>query len=195
MDAKELLDVLSTAFKKEEGTNNYKLISVVTDEITELTDTFDDTKKAHFIDDASGNNLENLAQLFNVRRNADETDMHFRARIKVQYRKYIAHATHKEIKDICAAVLETTTARIEITDNYPATFSLEVFISDLENAELSEAEFKTIAEEIKPAGVRIVTFKMGTFECLEIGGSHDTAKAYNNLANANPDGGTYSGFL
>lgn len=208
-----LIPVLSTAFQKERNSNNYKLLGTVTvlREIElvgygdngyglipwggSLEDIPRGVKEAHWIDYASGKNLENLAQLFNIRRNTDETNMHFRARIKVQYQKHAAHATHKEIKDICATVLKTTTARIEITDIYPARFNLKVFTSDLEDAELSEAEFKEIIGEIKPAGVRITSFRIGTFECLEIGGSHDASKAYNNLADANPDGGTYSGFI
>jgi len=212
MKIDSLVSVLSTAFQKEKTSNDYKLLSTVLREL-EIVGYGDDgygqppwgggiedillrVKEAHLIDYASGKNLSCFAQIFNVTKNASETDAHFRMRIKLQLQKHISHATTDEIKLICATILYTNTSRILIEDVYPAAFDMTIHQQDLVTGGLSSADFKTLVEEIKSAAVRIDTIKqLGTFEHMGIDDSSNIMKAYNDTENSNPNGGTYAGLI
>jgi len=212
MKIDSLVPVLSTAFQKEKASNNYKLLGTVLREL-EVVGYGDDgygyalwgggiedilrrVKEAHWVDYASGKNLEYYAQPFDITRNAEETDAHFRMRIKLQYQKHISHVTIDEIKLICAAILYTNTLRVLIEDIYPASFDITIYQQDLTTGGISGADFKILANEIKPAAVQITTLKqLGTFEHMGIGDTSDSTKGYNNIANSNPNGGTYAGLI
>lgn len=212
MKIDELVPVLSTAFRKEQDTNNYKLLGTVLRELEivgygdngygqppwggGLEDVLRLVKEAHWIDYATDTSLEHIAQLFNITRDAGETNEHFRMRIKLQYQKYVSHATIDEIRRICAMILYTTTSRVLIEDDYPAAFGMTIHQQDLAASAISLADFQVLIGEIKPAAVQITTINyLGTFECRGIGDSSDATKAYNNIADANPGGGTYAGII
>jgi hypothetical protein len=155
-------------------------------------------KSAHFVDYAAGKNLEYLGELLNTRRLSGETDEHYRARLKAQFRQYTSSATVKELKEIISTVLSTQTDRATIKETWdtePASFDVWVFLQDLEAAGITVDEFKDILDSVKPAGVRLTAKKWGTFECKSAGEPSDATKGYNDLANSNPDGGTYAGLL
>ena len=214
MKTDELVPVFSTAFQKEKNSNNYKLLGTVMRELEVagygdngygeapwgggLEDILRRVKEAHWIDYATDTNLEYFAQLFSITRNISETDTHFRMRIKLQYQKYISHATIDEIRLICATILYTATSRVIIDDIYPAAFSITTHQQDLDASEISVENFEILVGEIKPAAVRIAAIHyLVAFECKGIGdpfwAGSDSTKAYNNIANANPGGGIYAG--
>jgi len=212
MKIDDLVPVLSTAFKKEQDSNNYKLLGTVLRELEAvgygddgygqppwgggLEDILQRVKEAHWINYASGKSSEHFAQLFNITRNAGETDMHFRMRIKLQHQKHLSHATIDEIRAICAVILYSTTSRVLIEEGYPAAFDMTIYQQDLAASGVSATDFKTLMNEIKPAAVQISILKqLGTFEYMGIGGASDSTKGYNNIANSNPNGGTYAGLI
>ena len=134
---------------------------------------------------------------FNVRRLQNETDEHFRARIKLTFSLLKCTTTVNELKEIIAAVLNTETNRIRVKDDYnePAYFDVWVWLQDLSNAGITDEELKTMLQTIKPAGVRLEVKKFGTFEYRSASDVSDPTKGYNDLANSNPDAGTYAGLL
>lgn len=198
MAVDELIKLLSTAFRKDKDSNNYKLLSVVDSEFSNIEQTINDIKNAHFVDYASGKSLDYIASLFNVRRKLNETDEHFRARIKFAFAKITNMATLNDIKEIIAAALKTKTNRIVVRDKYsiePALFEIWLWLQDLTAAGLTLDEFQELVKAIKPAGVRVKAYQRGTFTHRSIGEASDPSKAYNDLANSNPDAGTYAGLL
>jgi len=198
MAVDELISKLSTAFNKSPDSNNYKLLEVIDSEFQNIEQVIEDIKNAHFVDNATGKSLEYLAQLLNTSRLSGETDEHFRARLKTQFRRYANSTTIKELKEIVSAVLGTLTTRVainELWDYEPASFDVWVFLQDLEAAGITVDELKEILDSIKPAGVRLTAKRFGTFEYRTAADISDPTKGYNDLANSNPDAGTYAGLL
>jgi len=198
MAVDELIKLLSTAFRTDQDSNNYKLLKVIDSEFTNIEQTINDIKNAHFVDLAEGKSLDYIASLFNVRRKHNESDDHFRARIKLAFSKISDMATINDLKEIIAVTLQTETSRIKIEDRYdlePALFYLYIYLQDLNNSGLTLDEFRTLIKVIKPAGVSVKTFQLGTFTYRSIGETSDPAKGYNDLSNSNPDAGTYAGLL
>jgi|Deesub1362A_J573_1020465.scaffolds.fasta_scaffold00761_31 predicted nucleotidyltransferase component of viral defense system len=198
MAVEDLVSKLSTAFNKMSDSNNYKLLSVIDSEFQNIEQTIGDIENAHFVDFATGKNLDYIGQLFNVSRRQNETDEHYRARIKITFSKLTDIATIKDVKEVVAATLNTETSRIEVRDLYdlePAYFDIWVFLQDLNNAGLTVEELKDLLQAIKPAGVRLEAKQYGTFTPRSSSDVSDSTKAYNDLANSNPNGGTYAGLL
>lgn len=198
MAVDELIRLLSTAFRKDPDSNNYKLLKVVDSEFSNIEQAINDVKNAHFIDFATGQSLDYLASLFNVRRQLNETDDHFRARIKFAFSKITNMATIDDLKEIIAAALKTITGRVVVKDRYdfePAFFEVWIWLQDLNNAGLTLDEFRELLNAVKPAGTRFQAYQQGTFTYRSANDISDPTKGYNDLANSNPDAGTYAGVL
>lgn len=195
MAVDELIKLLSTAFRKDPDSNNYKLLKVIDSEFSTIEQTISDIKNAHFVDFATGKSLDYIASLFNIRRKLNESDEHFRTRIKLAFSKITNTATINDIKEIIAATLNTTTDRVVVKDDYPAAIQLWLWLQDLNNAGLTLDELKELLKAIKPAGVGLSAFQQGTFTYRTAGETSDPSKGYNDLANSNPDAGTYAGLL
>jgi len=198
MAVDEIIKLLSTAFRKDADSNNYKLLSIINSEFQNIEQIINDIKNAHFVDLAEGKSLEYIASLFNVRRQQNETDDHFRARIKLAFSKISNMASINDVKEIVAAALQTKTSRVRVKDRYdfePAFFELWIWLQDLNNAGLTLDDFQELIGVIKPAGVKVKAYQQGTFTYRSASETSDPTKGYNDLANSNPDGGTYAGLL
>ena len=198
MTADRFVKLLSTAFSKDQDSNNYKLLKVVDSEFSNIEQVIRDVKNAHFVDYAFGKSLDYIASLFNLRRRQNETDDQFRTRIKLAFSKISNMATIDDLKEIIAASLNTKTNRVRIRDRYdlePALVGVWVWLQDLNAAGLTLDEFRELIKAVKPAGVRILAYQSGTFTYRSIGETSDPTKGYNDLANSNPDAGTYAGLL
>ncbi|AIY89880.1 hypothetical protein [Geoglobus acetivorans] len=198
MAVDELVKLLSTAFRKDPDSNNYKLLKILDSEFSNIELEAENVRNAHFVDYASGKSLDYIGQLFNVRRQQGETDEHFRARIKIAFSKLTEMTTIKDIKEVVASALKTKTSRVRVLDRYdiePALFEVWVWLQDLNNAGLTIQELKDLLQAIKPAGVRLDTKQFGTFTYRSINDVSDPTKGYNDLANSNPNAGTYAGLL
>lgn len=214
MAVDDLIKLLSTAFRKDADSNNYKLLEVIDSEFQNIEQTINDIKYTHSIDLATGKSLDWFASLFNVRRKQNETDDHFRARIKLAFSKIADMATINDIKEIVAATLQTKTSRIRVVDKWnvePAYFDVWVWLQDLNNVGLTVEELKDLLQAIKPAGVRLDAKQFGTFTYRSASETSDLSKAYSGTFigfgiggygsnryggdNTNPDGGTYAGLL
>jgi len=198
MAVDKLVRLLSTAFRKDPDSNNYKLLKIIDSEYSNIEQAINDIKNAHFVDLATGKSLDYIASLFNVRRKQNETDDHFRARIKLAFSKISNMATINDIKEIIAAALNTKTSRVRVRDRYDleaALFEVWIWLQDLNNAGLTLEEFQELIKAVKPAGVQVKAYQQGTFTYRSIGETSDPTKGYNDLANSNPDAGTYAGLL
>ncbi|ADB58526.1 hypothetical protein [Archaeoglobus profundus] len=198
MAVDKLVRLLSTAFRKDPDSNNYKLLKVVDSEFSNIEQVVNDIKNAHLVDFATGKSLDYIASLFNVRRKQNETDDHFRARIKLAFSKISNMATINDIKEIIAVALNTKTSRVRVRDRYDlevALFEVWIWLQDLNNAGLTLEEFQELIKAVKPAGVQVKAYQQGTFTYRSIEETSDPTKGYNDLANSNPDAGTYAGLL
>ena len=198
MAVDQLIKLLSTAFRKDSDSNIYRLLKVIDSEYSNIEQAINDVKNAHFVDFASGKSLDYLATLFGILRQVNESDEHFRARVKFAFSKISDMGTINDIKEIVATTLNTTTSRVVIKENpdYEAAyFEIWLWLQDLNSAGLTVDEFQELVKAIKPAGVRVVTYQQGTFTYRSVSETSDPTKGYNDLSNSNPDAGTYAGLL
>ncbi len=198
MSADRLIKLLSTAFRRDPDSNNYKLLKIIIEGFDELEQVLEYVKNTHFVDFAQGKSLDYIASLFNIRRKQNETDERFRARIKLVFSSLKNCTTINELKEIIATALKTETSRVKIRDKWdlePGFFEVGVFLQDLNNVGLTIDEFQNLIQAIKPAGVRVRTYQVGTFTYRSISEISDPTKGYNDLSNSNPDAGTYAGLL
>ncbi len=197
MAVDKLVRLLSTAFRKDPDSNNYKLLKIIDSEFSNIEQAINDIKDAHLVDFATGKSLDYIASLFNVRRKQNENDDHFRARIKLAFSKISNMATINDVKEIIAVALNTKTSKVRVRDRYDsvALFDVWIWLQDLNNAGLTLEEFQELIKVVKPAGVRVKAYQQGTFTYRSIGETSDPTRGYNDLDNSNPDAGTYAGLL
>lgn len=193
MGAKSL-KYLSTAFNKDG--NVYKLVKIIDDAFDDLVNELEDVRKAHFVNHATGRNLDAIASCLTVVRIQNENDNRFRVRIKLEAAKVTNNATINEIKQIIATALQIGTSRVKIKEtDISAMVKVFIWHNDLEKAGISIEEFKDLARLIKPAGVKLLLIEQGTFTYRSAGQENDPTKGYNDLNNSNPNAGTYAGLL
>lgn len=186
----------TTPYNTEIGGNIDNLMLLTAAPIAEMSDVMDDVVKSHQLSEATGHSLDLWGSLFQVLREVSETDDHYRARLLSYSVLYRRSATPQQMVSSCADVLGVETSRITLSDSAnPATFSMTVFLSDIEDAGLSLGEYATIMNVAKAGGVALSLLSAGSFECKAVAGAHDPDKGYNNIADANPDGGVYAGLI
>lgn len=186
----------TTPYYTDDGGNIDKLMQVVSSPVAELSNTTDDIIAAHQLSEATGHSLDLWGNLLQVVRDTGETDAHYRARLLSYSVMYSRSATPQQMVSSCADVLGVESSHIVLSDSSsPATFSMTVFLSDIEDAGLSLPEYVSIMNVVKAGGVLLSLLSAGSFECKAIAGAHDLYKGYNNIADANPDGGLYAGLI
>lgn len=193
---RRLVRRLPSAYTRREGSNFYKFFSVV--ETSAEESAIAAVRDAHVVNRAFGKSLENIGQLLNVRRWQGETDEHLRTRLKIAGATATCTATVEDVRRVVAVALQVPTSRIRVKERHdvePAYFDVWVYLQDVVNAGLTVEELKDVLRDVKPAGVALSTKQLGTFTCRSASESSDPAKGYNDLANSNPDGGTYAGLL
>jgi hypothetical protein len=186
----------TTPYYTEDGGNIDKLMQIVATPINELSDTTDDIVSAHQLSEATGHSLDQWGNLLQVLRTTGETDAHYRARLTTQLLIYRRSATIQDMVSSCANVLGVNTDRVSLTDGTsPASFNMKAFLSDIVAAGLSLPEYSDMMSSAKSAGVEMTLTAEGSFEYKSVAAGSDLTKAYNNIANANPNGGRYSGLI
>ena len=186
----------TTPYYTESGGNIDKLMHVFATQITEVSGVADDVVTSHQLSEATGHSLDQWGNLLQVLRTTGETDAHYRARLTTQLLIYRRSATVQDMVSSCANVLGVATDRVSLTDGTsPASFSMKAFLSDIVAAGLSLPEYSNIMSSAKAGGVAMTLTAEGSFECKSVAAGHDSTKAYNNIANANPNGGRYSGLI
>ena len=97
MSADRLIRLLSTAFRRDPDSNNYKLISIIADRFDKLENVLEDVRKSHFVETAQGISLDYIAKLFNMHRWKDESDDDFRTRIQAKMRTCLSCGTKSDL--------------------------------------------------------------------------------------------------
>jgi|Deesub1362B_J571_1020462.scaffolds.fasta_scaffold00525_8 hypothetical protein len=194
-----LVKRLSSAYRREQGSNNYKLLSIPAQELDQIEAELQNILNAHHVDYATGKNLDNLGKLFNCKRLTGESDAHYRARLKTQMQRYTSSATINNVKQVVATILGKPTSRVKVTEDFSggkyAHFDVWVWLQDLNDAGITVQDLKDLISEIKGVGISVETYQQGTFTYRSAAETSDPAKGYNDLLNSNPDAGTYAGLL
>jgi len=122
MSAERLIKLLSTAFRKDRDSNNYKLLKVLTEGFDEIEEQLEFIKQMHSLETAYGNSLDHIAALFNIRRRQNETDEELRYRIILERMKQLSCGTKQDIIDVLKFIGLSEIQIKEPPNEDPATF-------------------------------------------------------------------------
>lgn len=113
---------------------------------------------ARHIGDAAGEQLDKLGRGFGIRREQNESDERYRARIKGTLIAGRSDGSFDDIADAAAEILGTETTNVALDADYiasPGQCTLTVQQSDLDDSALTASDVSTILEDVVLAGHRI----------------------------------------
>lgn len=153
------------------------------------------------IEEATDAQLDKIGSFLQLKRNTGESDPHYRGRLKVQLRKFLGSGTVDEIKETAAILLDAELEDIQILEDFDteyARFQIGVWQDDLDDAGVTDSEFRSFIDEVRGAGIRTDEFVRGTFTYRSeqdfIDGTNDPGKGYYD-PNDSIENGTYAGLL
>lgn len=175
-------EVMKSIYPTATGTNWDKVLELILDEHKRELEVINDIISGRFIDEADGEQLDMIGEMWQVYRRRDEDDGHFRARIKVQLPRHTSRATIEEIKNVTETLLQTDSERVLVDENFHPRYTEDDFsdselpsdwdtmtadqqrdwLHDQEDAETWEqARFDIVIEEIvfHTAGVTIEEYE------------------------------------
>ena len=189
---------LPSTYNKDPASNNYKFLSIFSNEHEDIADTISDIKSAHFIDSSTGMSLDNIGVLLQTFRETAETDAHYRIRLKTMWARYIGSGTIQDVLDIVAAMLSVESNRIEVIEDFVgiyANFDVWVWLQDLTDAGITASDLNDLLDAVKGAGISVAAHAYGTFTARGALDANDSTLGYDDIAHTNPNGGTYSGII
>lgn len=149
---------LLTPIHIEPSTEFEKLNCSLKSQLDRISSEVQDIAQAHDIDNAEGQHLDFFGNLVGITRNENESDDHFRQRIKINGRVTVSSATTDEIMELSILALEsdfdTIDFPIDLATN-PAQFDVEAPSSVVSDAVLTESEIETEVGKALPAGHRL----------------------------------------
>lgn len=95
-----LVKRLSSAYRKDQGSNLYKLMLAISQELDEIEQAIEQVRDSHFVELASGKSLDMLAKIFNIKRSAGESDEDLRGRLQVELQRYLSSGTLSDIRNV-----------------------------------------------------------------------------------------------
>lgn len=132
-------------------------LAAIASEIDDHDGSIDDILVEKFVESATGEQLNKLAEFYQVQRRTGEPLESFRARIKSALRSQITSATLGEIRDVVAVLLEVETADVDVDEPYdlePMHINLDV-ADQLDQVEMTAAEFIDTVDDMVAVGVSI----------------------------------------
>lgn len=100
----------------EEGEKWNALLTILASEFDEHDQALADVRDAKFVNSASEEELEALAELFELNRQTNESIAEFRARVKVALRSQTTSATLSEIREMIAVLMGIDRAAIDLKE-------------------------------------------------------------------------------
>jgi hypothetical protein len=159
--------------------NTYALVNTLTDVFDQEDKNLSEIRRAHHIDTATGEELEQFGRLVQLDRKQGELDSKYRARLKVQYRVGNIGTTFDEFAEFTSTLLSTDLDNIEFVSDLAADPATAQIAADLEvfNAvSLSESEIIDFLGEGVPAGHEVKVLERGTFRLKSDGDPDDPDK-------------------
>lgn len=188
---------LKRPFNDDPGTQFDGFLNIWSTETDDLHTAAEDVLLSAAPDTATGEQLNRLGRRVFVPRRTGEGDNRYRGRIKVELRKRVGGGTIGDVKEVSAALLNSTEDAIGLSEdfsNQKATFTLSIDPRTLENAGVSQSDYLEFIGEIKAAGVRVNAIQRGTFEFRAAGDVSDPAKGWDGL-DYTGEAGDWAGLL
>ncbi|QBI90036.1 uncharacterized protein ChaoS9_145 [Halobacterium phage ChaoS9] len=159
----EVWDALLTAFA-----NQFEQLEAARNEVL----------ASKFVTDATDDQLDKLATIFDVDRQRGEPDAIFRARLQVALRAQLTSATVDEIREVIAVLLDIDISDFEIEEPYrrePMHLNVNVANEALVEAGLTDDEFISVVDTVVAIGVSVGL--LIEFEVEEVVGVLDDVSA------------------
>jgi hypothetical protein len=161
----DMLKRLTDAYNKDPDSNTGKLLKIIGTEIDQLEQTTQDIKAAHQIDNATGYSLDRIGN--NVQQLRGQiTDEIYRVLIKSKTQRNLSDGSVETLIKIFSFLLNIPANEVEIIElwnNEPASFQLNVPASALNSIGLSVGQFGELVDIVAAAGVKAVSLFQGTF--------------------------------
>lgn len=126
----KVLSRLPGYLKKDEDSNNYKFVNAFEGEFAGIKLQIDNLKRSIQINTASGQDLDDIGELFLLPRRGNEPDNDYRARIKAFWQSFSGGGTEPSIKAALSRTLGIDEDDVTVTDLIPAKFQVDVEIQD-----------------------------------------------------------------
>lgn len=162
---KSILDRLTDNYRKDSGSNVYKLMNIVSDELSEIKETFKTIEQWRDIDKAEGDVLDMIGSNV-LQYRGQVTDDVYRVLIKSKIARNRSDGTLNYIIDILSVALDVPPSEIRISENYPAKISvLEIPIEKLNEIGMTSTQLGRVVAKLIAAGIGLDSIEFfGTFE-------------------------------
>lgn len=121
--ATTILRRLSSAFRQDAESNNYKLLKIHAEELDEIDSVIGDIIEAHNVEYSSGESLDLLAELLELER-GELSDDDFRATIEATSVFRRSNGTIDDIKNLVSSITGVPVEKISITEPGETSFSI-----------------------------------------------------------------------
>ena len=155
-----LRETFTTPYPTSEEDSEWSaLISAFATQFEELSEVRENVEKTKFVDDATGVQLNKLATLFQLEREAGESDEVFRTRIKASLRAQLSSGTNEDIRTAAAALLDTDTSVVNIVERNDArpTVAVVTPVDDFSEIKIPGDVWDEILNSVTAAGVDLQT--------------------------------------
>jgi len=150
-----ILEDLPNWWVKDEDTNNYKFVSSFEVEFTTLDVNLTGFKNSWQVNNATGDELEKIAEKYDLVRNQYDTDDSFRAKIKSYLATLSGKGSTNDIKSIISFFTGLETSDITIVDIRTMVINIDIAITATTDI-IILAEIVNIVPNIKAAGVYVL---------------------------------------
>jgi len=158
------------------GNNTYALMRALLTEADRIDSDLEDIYDQHHVNTATGDDLEKIGDLVNVRRQTGESDNRYRSRIKGKFRAATTDTTFDQFVEFTASVLSTEISNVEFLTSYgarPATVGVATDSSVYDSLSLSASNLADLLDDGVPAGHRVRVLERGTFRLKQDGDTDD----------------------
>lgn len=134
------------------------LLTALANQIEELEAARNEVLASKFVTDATDDQLDKLATIFEVDRRRGEPDAIFRARLQVALRAQLTSATVDEIRAVIATLLDIEETAVEIEEPYdrePMHINIALDSDALADLEMGDDEFIDVIDTVVAIGVSV----------------------------------------
>lgn len=149
--AAAILRRLSSAFRQDRDSNNYRIVRIQADELDEISAVIEDIVQAHNLEFSSGRSLDYLAELLELERNGLSDD-DFRALIAATAVFRRSSGTIADIKNVVSSITGVPEDGIAIHEDGDTSFSIE--LQSPNQNPFSLTIFNQNVNDAKAAGVK-----------------------------------------
>lgn len=187
-----LIDNLPDCYKKDKGSNNYKLLELSKKNVDAFRECLISIENSLNLNNARGATLDLYGKLVGQSRGL-ATDEQYILLIKTRIMRNLANGSNNGVVDALCAILNWKQSQVHITDtDNPCEVLITVPLGSIIEAELTVKQFNQLVKSILPVGVVLSanTIYEGTFEFSAAENEQDETAGFCDV-----EGGTIGGYF